>query len=154
MDYVLLKALQQNPPQAHTVSYDIMCQFSKKLDQRIASYGPWLQPPEHILRQHIRLLIPKFHLMGHKELCRVLWAYLLAPFVGNTDGEGVEQVWAATNTLAGSTKRMRPGSRWDTLNDHWNNWNWRKRISLREFTDLPACLHDNRDMFEVDLCIL
>ncbi|KAJ3803744.1 hypothetical protein F5876DRAFT_71204 [Lentinula aff. lateritia] len=89
LDYSLLSAIQSFPNLPVTASYDIMCQFSKKL-----------------------------------------FSYNYAPGVGRTDGEGVEQNWAITNSLSGSTKKMGPGSRRDTLDDHFGDFNWRKMISL------------------------
>ncbi|KAJ6461615.1 hypothetical protein DFH09DRAFT_1114237, partial [Mycena vulgaris] len=34
--------------------------------------------------------------------------------------------------VAGSTREMGPGSREDTLNCHWNHWNWQKLLGLAE----------------------
>ncbi|KIK62910.1 hypothetical protein GYMLUDRAFT_242000 [Collybiopsis luxurians FD-317 M1] len=50
--------------------------------------------------------------------------------VGCTDGEGVERNWSMQNALSGSTKKMGPGSRRDTLDDHFGDYNWRKTISI------------------------
>ncbi|KAF5346367.1 hypothetical protein D9757_014172 [Collybiopsis confluens] len=128
MDYVWIHSLQLNCPRRITLSYDIMCQFHKKMQTRVQSYD--VQPPSHITYKNMQLLVPKFHLAAHKQLCRFSFSYNYAQGVGRTDGEAVERVWTATNTLAGSTKRMGPGSRSDTLDDHWNDWNWRKSITL------------------------
>lgn len=58
------------------------------------------------------------------------WADL-TPGVGRTDGESPERGWAAMNPVASSTKEMGPGSRRDTLDDHFGDYNWRKVTSLR-----------------------
>lgn len=50
--------------------------------------------------------------------------------MGRTDGEAPERGWAAMNGLATSTKEMGPGSRRDTLDDHFGDYNWRKVISM------------------------
>lgn len=34
--------------------------------------------------------------------------------------------------MANSTKEMGPGSRHDTLDDHFGDYNWRKIMSLRK----------------------
>lgn len=130
MDYVNIKSLQVNTPPLLTLSYDVMCQYSKKFEKRILLYGDSLQLPGSLSVSNMQLLIPKFHLMGHQDSCRQKFAFNYAKGTGKTDGESVERVWAETNTLAGSTKRMGPGSRRDTLDDHWNDWNWRKSITL------------------------
>ena len=52
------------------------------------------------------------------------------PHVGRTDGEAPERGWAATNAVANSTKEMGPGSRQDTLDDHFSDYNWRKVSSM------------------------
>ncbi|KAF9001224.1 hypothetical protein BDZ89DRAFT_1096061 [Hymenopellis radicata] len=49
--------------------------------------------------------------------------------VGRTDGEAPERGWAASNGAAASTKEMGPGSRLDTLDDHFGDQNWRKVAS-------------------------
>ncbi|KAJ7750128.1 hypothetical protein DFH07DRAFT_869155 [Mycena maculata] len=46
-----------------------------------------------------------------------------------------EQGWANANPLTGHTKEMGPGARRDTLDDHWNDWNWKKIIVLGEKTE-------------------
>ncbi|EEC00016.1 hypothetical protein MPER_00146, partial [Moniliophthora perniciosa FA553] len=50
--------------------------------------------------------------------------------VGRTDGEGVERNWAGQGPIATSTTEMGPGSRHDTLDDHWGHWNWKKLTGL------------------------
>ncbi|KAJ3905079.1 hypothetical protein F5879DRAFT_988649 [Lentinula edodes] len=130
MDYVNIRSLHVNPPLRLTLSYDVMCQYSKKFEQRIKSYGDLLPLPDSLSVSDMQLLIPKFHLMGHQNSCRHQFAFNYANGTGKTDGESVERVWAESNTLAGSTKKMGPGSRRDTLDDHWNDWNWRKSITL------------------------
>ena len=49
--------------------------------------------------------------------------------MARTDGEGVEEEWSHIN-VALSTKVMGPGSRHDTLNDHWDAWNWQKVVLM------------------------
>ncbi|KIL54292.1 hypothetical protein M378DRAFT_92846, partial [Amanita muscaria Koide BX008] len=50
---------------------------------------------------------------------------------GKTCGEEVEISWSHTNPLASSVREMGPAARHDTLNDHWNGWNFRKIVGLR-----------------------
>lgn len=75
-------------------------------------------------------LVPKFHLPAHIEACNLRFSFNLTRDVGQTDGEAPERGWANANPLAGSTKEMGPGARRDTLNEHFNDWNWKKIIAL------------------------
>ncbi|KAG1870962.1 hypothetical protein C8R48DRAFT_569320, partial [Suillus tomentosus] len=57
-----------------------------------------------------------------------------------TDGEAPERGWSNINRVATSTKEMGPGSRRDTLDDHFGDWNWKKvtalgRTLLRKISD-------------------
>jgi hypothetical protein len=46
------------------------------------------------------------------------------------DGKAPEWGWAVTNAVANSTKEMGPGSRCDTLDDHFGDYNWRKVLLM------------------------
>ena len=70
--------------------------------------------------------IPKFHLPAHKEGCRYVYSFNYMKKVGCTDGEAIERFWSQHNFLSGSTTRMSPEGRLDTLNHHFADWNWRK----------------------------
>jgi hypothetical protein len=90
-------------------------------------------PPEEGLSQsiqHIRYLVPKFHLPAHVEACNLAFSFNLTRGVGRTDGEAPERGWANINPAAQSTKEMGPGSRRDTLDDHFGDWNWKKIIKM------------------------
>ncbi|KAJ7250007.1 hypothetical protein C8J57DRAFT_1521603, partial [Mycena rebaudengoi] len=78
----------------------------------------------------IRFLVPKFHLPAHIEACNLRFSFNLMRDVGQTDGEALERGWANANPLANSTKEMGPGSRRDTLDDHFNDLNHKKIIRL------------------------
>ncbi|KAG6873723.1 hypothetical protein C0992_008445, partial [Termitomyces sp. T32_za158] len=75
-------------------------------------------------------LVPKFHLMAHIQKCQVDYSFNFTPHVGQTDGEAPERGWAAVNAVSNSTKEMGPGSRHDTLDDHFGDYNWRKIMTL------------------------
>jgi len=109
------------------ISYDIACQYSRNFQTRFLQLPAFLLVPLHLL---ILFLIPKFHLPVHKEECRYNFSFNYTKQVGRTDGEGIERFWGAHNHLSGSTMRMTPGSRLDTLNFHFNDWNWRKLCKM------------------------
>ncbi|KAJ7792510.1 hypothetical protein B0H14DRAFT_3499173 [Mycena olivaceomarginata] len=87
----------------------------------------------------LRFVIPKLHIYGHKLLCQLNYSLNYTPGAARTDGEGIERPWANIGPVATSTREMGPGSRHDTLNDHWSHWNWLKlRDSLATFTENQA----------------
>ncbi|KAF9470197.1 hypothetical protein BDN70DRAFT_821646, partial [Pholiota conissans] len=75
-------------------------------------------------------LVPKFHLAAHIEKCQTEFSFNYVPGVGRTDGESPERGWSDINAIAMSTREMGPGSRRDTLDDHFGDRNWRKIATL------------------------
>ncbi len=128
MDYGVLKTLMSETPKSVVISYDIGCQWHKNLWKRIDRYGPDLTPA--LRPDNVVVLVPKFHLPAHIAECQEEFSFNLETKVGTTDGEAPERGWAASNLMASSTKEMGPGSRHDTLDDHWGDANWRKCISI------------------------
>ncbi|KAF9470706.1 hypothetical protein BDN70DRAFT_939490 [Pholiota conissans] len=128
MDYMVLSALAGVNVSRVLVSYDIGCQWSKNLQQRIAKYSDDLNLPENI---RLEVGIPSWHVNGHGAFCRNNYSLSYLPGVGRTCGEDVEITWSQTNSLAPSTREMGPGARKETLNDHWNGWNLRKVVGFR-----------------------
>ncbi|KAF7303364.1 CxC2 domain-containing protein [Mycena indigotica] len=112
------------------VSYDIVCQWSKNIWFRLAKYKSELQDAARGSRRRYVFLIPKFHLPAHIERCNIDYSFDLTPNVGRTDGEAPERGWANVNPLAASTKEMGPGSRRDTIDDHFNDWNHKKILGM------------------------
>jgi hypothetical protein len=108
------------------LSYDVACQYSRKFFDRFNTC-PLLKAPDP---SKLRFIIPKFHLPAHKESCRFQYSFNLTKHVGRTDGEGIERFWSRHNHLSGSTTRMSPESRLDTLNSHFADWNWRKSLGM------------------------
>lgn len=127
MDYLFLSSLRENTPSSIVVSYDIACQWSRKLRDRCAIY-----PPNEITTNDpdMMFLVPKFHLPAHIAQCQIDYSFNLVPNVGRTDGEAPERGWAAANAMASSTKEMGPGSRRDTLDDHFGDRNWDKIVQM------------------------
>jgi Kyakuja-Dileera-Zisupton transposase len=124
IDYIFLSSLKHNPPPSVVVSYDIACQWSVKLYDRCDIYPPDLVSNAPNL--DMRFLVPKFHLPAHVQKCQADYSFNWTPFVGRTDGEAPERGWSEANAMAASTKEMGPGSRRDTLDDHFGDRNWGK----------------------------
>lgn len=112
------------------ISYDIACQWSKNLRERIVKY------PDRIhvdcANKFVTFLVPKFHLPAHILACQITYSHNLLRGMGRTDGEAPERGWANINPIATSTREMGPGARRDTLDDHFGDFNWKKVTNLGE----------------------
>ncbi|KAF9491277.1 hypothetical protein BDN71DRAFT_1592386 [Pleurotus eryngii] len=131
MDYLYFSSIKNHSLSTLVVSYDITCQWSRNLLLRSMTY-----PLELVGTQatdlRLTFLIPKFHLYVHRTECQINYSFNLTPGVGCTDGESPERGWAAMNPVTSSTKEMGPGSRRDTLDNHFSDYNWWKVTSLHE----------------------
>ncbi|KAK7450187.1 hypothetical protein VKT23_013070 [Stygiomarasmius scandens] len=110
------------------VSYDIVCQWSKKVIQRLKKLPPLVRLD--LTLRIVRFVIPKLHILGHLLSCQEKFSLNFTYGVGQTDAEGIERVWAGLGGVATSLKEMGPGSHHDTLDDHIGHWNWRKVVGL------------------------
>jgi len=129
MDYLFFSTLKNTECVETVVSYDIACQWSIHLWDRMKQY-PTSMRVDHKNKRTFRFLIPKFHLPAHIKACQTRYSFNFNKEVGRTDGEGVERGWSYINPIASSTREMGPGSRRDTLDDHFGDWNWKKTTKL------------------------
>ncbi|KAI0069364.1 hypothetical protein K474DRAFT_1610556, partial [Panus rudis PR-1116 ss-1] len=113
---------------AMILSYDIMCQWIKKFAERVTKLPPHLQfqMPEN----YVRYAIPKYHISGHTKENHNQYSLNLIPGAARTDGEEIERNWSRHDAIAASTREMGPGSRHDTLEDHFAYANWQKLVGL------------------------
>jgi hypothetical protein len=131
MDFVFFSGLQGNKIRRLVVSYDIACQWHRNLRSRMEDL-----PHQYHIRFDeedgviVVFLVPKFHLPAHIDKCHVTYSFNLTPYVGRTDGEGIERAWANSNPISTQTKEMGPGSRRDTLDDHFGDWNWKQTVAM------------------------
>ncbi|KAF7321400.1 hypothetical protein MKEN_00660500 [Mycena kentingensis (nom. inval.)] len=129
MDYILASLLRHIDPLLRKIfSYDIACQWGKHLKERLLQLPPLVRL--HLVLDLCRFVVPKMHLNAHIVLCRLLFSLGLILGSGQTDGEGIERLWAAIAGVAGSTKLSGHGARADQLDDHWSFWNWTKLVGL------------------------
>ena len=133
MDYVFCGTLSFIRAAEVTLSYDVVCQYSKRLAERLAQVRPasviWAGAQAFAkltLTGSISYVVPKFHLYAHKAWCQLRFAFLWLLGVGMTDGEGVERLWSNVNGAASSLKEMGPGANNDTMDDIFGAWNWNK----------------------------
>lgn len=144
MDYLLFSTLQHTRDiVVLNILYDIACQWSKHIWKRMSSYPSAI----HFDRTHknVVFLVPKFHLPAHIAACQIGFSYNLVKGVGRTDGEAPERGWANINPVATSTREMGPGSRRDTLDDHFGDFNWKKvsNFGKLSFSFLVLCYVSN-----------
>lgn len=112
-----------------TLSYDIWCQYHKKLEDRARRKFPDFEP---LFKRHgLRGAVPKMHINGHNAHCQIEHSFVYEPHSGMTCGEGIESAWSEQNHAASFTKEQNPGHRHDTLDDFNGYWNWSKLRQLR-----------------------
>ena len=112
------------------ITYDIGCQWSKNFRKHMSEF------PEHMqinLATRVDVAIPSWHINGLGEWCRKNFCLGYTRGAGRTCEEEVETTWSLTNALTPSVREMVPGARHDTLNDHWNSWNFRKIVGFHTF---------------------
>lgn len=137
MDYLFFSMMQHSEDIVTlNISYDIACQWSKNLWDRLSKYSSHLRFGCNGKR--VTFLIPKFHLPAHIAACQTSFSHNLIKGMGCTDGEAPEQGWANINPVATSTREMGPGSCRDTLNDHFGDYNWKK---VTNFGKCDVLLH-------------
>ncbi|TFK67072.1 hypothetical protein BDN72DRAFT_879900 [Pluteus cervinus] len=129
MDFIFFSSLCLTTFGLLIVSYDIACQWFKNLWARMNKYPDvlWISNDQQAAT---RFFVPKFHLPAHVGSCQTAFSFNLNHSVGRTDGEAPERGWSHLNPLSTSTAEMGPGSRRDTLEDHFGDWNWRKTKSI------------------------
>ncbi|KAK7018429.1 CxC2 domain-containing protein [Favolaschia claudopus] len=129
MDYIYASILRWLHRRLRkVVSYDIVCQWFKNLRERLQDLPPLVRLT--LILHLCAFVIPKMHIHAHTLACQLLFSLNLLAGAGQTDGEGIERPWANLGGVASSTREMGPGSRADTLDDHFAFWNWCKLIGL------------------------
>ena len=133
MDFIVFAALVGIILPWIFITYDIGCQWSKNFRARMLDFPENMQINP---TTKVDVVIPSWHINGHGQRCRKEFCLGYTKGAGRTCGEEVETTWSSTNALAPSVREMAPGARHDTLNDHWNGWNYRKIVGFRTFHSL------------------
>lgn len=130
LDYSLAGSFgpEPDPDLNRVVTCDKGCQYCKRIVDRFGSEFPELVK----IVEQLKVLVPKLHLQGHKEICRFLYSLNYTLYCGRTDGEGVERPWDHSNDTAKITRDQNPGHRKDTYDDTNADWNYLKRIQMGE----------------------
>ncbi|KAF7797869.1 hypothetical protein EIP86_009075, partial [Pleurotus ostreatoroseus] len=129
MDYIVASTLSlRNEHTPTVISYDIACQWAIHLKRR------WQEFPSHLQVElpegELRYAIPKYHFRAHKTKGHNQYSLHLMKGVGRVCGEQIERNWPKHSETAASTREMGPGSRHDTLEDHFGYANWRVYVNL------------------------
>ncbi|KAJ7758475.1 hypothetical protein DFH07DRAFT_867982 [Mycena maculata] len=128
MDFLFLSSVLTFAMLYIILSYDIVCQISKKFFQRME-----LMPDTMKLKipmENVWWKVPNFHLPPHKPPCHSPYSFHYMFGAGASHGEGVEQNWAFSNGVAASTKLMGPGSRASTLEDIFGFHNYDRQLAM------------------------
>lgn len=96
----------------------------------------------------VDVAIPGWHINAHGAKCRNNFNLSYMPGAGRTTGEDIETTWAGTNALAPSVREMGPAARHDTLNDHWNGWNFRKIVGFSKVLIYSCSYHCSSTVFD------
>jgi len=126
MDYAFASVLRHSNVTLLKVSYDIACQWHKKVYQHMDNMPFTLQL--NLRDRDVMFLVPKFHLPAHITSCQWSYSFNWTKGVGCTDGKEPECGWVNLNPATSSMKDMGPGHRRDTLDDYFGDWNWKKTI--------------------------
>jgi len=127
---VVVRSTSHNPETKKVASYDIMCQWSVNLQNRLEDFPH--KYAERLDHQIVARVVPKFHLAAHKEQCRIDFSLNYEPGVGRSDMEGPERTWFGLQG-GGSTKDQGPGYWSDAMDDKFGHWNWSKLVRLGRF---------------------
>ena len=125
-----MSTLQGENPDAVVLTYDLSCQYEKKFVRRMLSYPEELQLDFDACK--IRFAIPKKHWPVHGPN-HSRWSLNFLLYMGRIYGEGVESGWSHINPVSFSTREMAPDARSETLDSHWDAYNFQKKIKLGRF---------------------
>ncbi|KIO18474.1 hypothetical protein M407DRAFT_31873 [Tulasnella calospora MUT 4182] len=114
------------------ITYDIACKyginFKSRCCDRTCNFVLIPTGPNDDI--NIIFCVNKFHQESHDDDCAAKNALDYTKYVGRTCGEGVETIWAKMNWLRYSTREMGAGNRIETLSEHFNDWNWQKKLGI------------------------
>ncbi|KIJ24004.1 hypothetical protein M422DRAFT_275307 [Sphaerobolus stellatus SS14] len=119
-DFALHGALTWIPsPDEITHTYDIVCQYSKKIRARWEKHFP---EEIGLLDRMIHAVLKK-HIVGHIQECQVRYSCDYKEGFGRVYGEGVEAMWAEDNQQSSGLREMNQGMRQDVTENNHMFWN-------------------------------
>jgi hypothetical protein len=143
MDYSIFKALNFNMGgiEAALICYDVMCQWSVHMKDRVDK-NRHLKIPDGL---ELRLGIGLFHIHGHQDTCLARYSPSFIEGGRQIDGETIETLWAPLNEISKSTRGMSTSHRREVIDDHMNDSNWKKLIDLGRHPSHRHCTRADRD---------
>lgn len=129
MDFVVFFGLIGASILSFVFSYDIVCQWSRKLEMRMGQLPQCMRIGIEQLRK-AKFVLPKFHIYNHGIKCQLNYSLNFLKWSARTNGEDPERWWAHINPVSMSTREMGAGARHDTIDDHAAAWNWRKIVKF------------------------
>lgn len=134
-DFVLARSLDAYKSHPYIlVTYDIACQYVKKIAERFGVHSPDLV--DAVVAAVFA--VPKLHVQGHKEDCQYNYALSYISGAGRFGGETIETTWSELNRIAAAVREMGPGMRKDHINDHLGDINWRKVQNIGAYNEFQA----------------
>ena len=130
MDYILWSSYSHWRNRFGLISYDIACQWSVHVWDRLPDLPTRLQV--NLSDVEFEFAIPKFHYAAHGDggdegdAKHAPFSFNNIPGAGREEGEEPERLWSSINGAAPSTKEMGPGARQDSLTNHFDHANWLK----------------------------
>ena len=132
MDYAICEAAKYTSRQDDRLLpvlliYDVACQWRINFQERLKMNSKTLSFPEF---QRLMVAVGKFHLGAHIKSC--FWEHSLnfVKGAGQQDGEIMETLWALFNKFAKMGRAMTAAHRWEILNDHMRDVNWKKLVGM------------------------
>ena len=108
--------------------YDIMCQYYKNFYKRFEAGKDHISFPPIEFEKAIGM----FHVHGHKDSCFFRFASNFIKGAGMVDGEILETLWSTLNHISPSMRTASLAHRSEVLDDHMNDSNWKKIVSISE----------------------
>lgn len=131
MDYAVSRSLSYNTSKMTKalLLYDIWCQYHIHGPERLKKAKEFISLPKGM---KLEGGIGKFHVGAHITEC--FWKYSpnFMMGVGQVDGEILETLWAILIKAATSTRSMVLFHRFESLDDHIRDSNWKKLVGISE----------------------
>jgi hypothetical protein len=90
---------------------------------------------------NIKKGIGQFHVHGHQDICLYRFSTQFIPGAAIVDGEILETLWSVLNNISRSTRTATLAHRAEILDDHMNDWNWKKLVGIGEYRQQRSSFH-------------
>jgi hypothetical protein len=125
VDWCLIKACQTtniDPRQGLLFIYDIVCQYSVHLLERVGKFLP--------VGLIIDFAIGLFHVHGHADTCFFRYATSFIPGAAIVAGEILESLWAVLNSVTPAMRTATLAHRAEMIDDHMTDSNHKKCLGM------------------------